>query len=39
VMERLGMQPLGLQHWYGKELTTYRIDSAHWRRRCLASPA
>lgn len=31
VMERLGMQPQGLQQWYGRELTTYRIDAAQWR--------
>lgn len=31
VMERLGMQPQGLQRWYGKELTTYRVDAASWR--------
>ena len=30
VMERLGMQPLGLQRWYGQELATYRIDAARW---------
>lgn len=33
VMERLGMQPQGLQPWYGKQLTTYRIDAAQWRQR------
>jgi RimJ/RimL family protein N-acetyltransferase len=42
VMERLGMQPQGPQHWYGKEVTTYRIDAAQWRalaatRRAAAS--
>ena len=31
VMERLGMRPQGLQRWYGKEVTTYRIDAAQWR--------
>ena len=31
VMARIGMQPQGLQHWYGQELTTYRIDAAQWR--------
>ena len=30
VMARIGMQPLGLQHWYGKDATTYRIDAAQW---------
>lgn len=39
VMERLGMQSLGLQHWYGKELSTYRIDATAWRQRGLAFPA
>jgi RimJ/RimL family protein N-acetyltransferase len=42
VMERLGMQPQGLRRWYGKELTTYRIDAASWRTHTrsggLASP-
>ncbi len=36
VMARLGMQPLGLQHWYGKDLTTYRIDAARWRANAAA---
>ena len=31
VMERLGMRPQGLQRWYGKALTTYRIDADAWR--------
>ena len=31
VMKRIGMQPQGLQHWYGKDLTTYRIDAVQWR--------
>ena len=31
VMARLGMRALGLQRWYGKDLTTYRIDAAQWR--------
>jgi RimJ/RimL family protein N-acetyltransferase len=31
VMARVGMQPQGLQHWYGQELTTYRMDAAQWR--------
>jgi RimJ/RimL family protein N-acetyltransferase len=38
VMQRLGMQPLGLQRWYGKEVATYRIDAAQWRAR-TAPPA
>jgi RimJ/RimL family protein N-acetyltransferase len=33
VMQRLGMQPLGLQHWYGKDVTTYRIAAEAWRAR------
>lgn len=37
VMERLGMQPQGLQRWYGKALTTYRIDAARWRARAAAA--
>ena len=31
VMKRLGMQDQGLQHWYGRDMTTYRIDAATWR--------
>jgi RimJ/RimL family protein N-acetyltransferase len=31
VMQRLGMQDVGLQTWYGKDLTTYRIDADRWR--------
>ncbi len=31
VMQRIGMQPLGEQRWYGKDVTTYRIDAAQWR--------
>lgn len=31
VMKRLGMQEVGLQHWYGKELLTYCIGAAQWR--------
>ena len=38
VMARLGMQHLGLQHWYGKELTTYRIAAAQWRARSADRP-
>ena len=36
VMARLGMQDLGLQHWYGRAMTTYGIDAAHWRARAAA---
>ena len=39
VMERLGMQPQGLQRWYGKELTTYRIDAASWRANAATRKA
>ena len=31
VMKRLGMTDQGLQRWYGKELTTYRLAAATWR--------
>ena len=31
VMKRLGMHDEGLQRWYGKEVTTYRIDAAEWQ--------
>lgn len=31
VMRRLGMQDRGLQTWYGKRLTTYRLDADQWR--------
>ena len=30
------MRPLGLQHWYGKEMTTYRIDAAQWQAGAAA---
>jgi len=30
VMKRLGMQELGLQRWYGKDLLTYRIEAGQW---------
>jgi RimJ/RimL family protein N-acetyltransferase len=30
VMKRLGMQELGIQRWYGKELLTYRIEAGPW---------
>ena len=36
VMQRLGMSDLGLQHWYGKEVTTYRIDAAQWHAKAAA---
>ena len=31
VMQRLGMQEIGIQHWYGKDLLTYRIDAERWQ--------
>ena len=34
VMRRLGMQEVGLQRWYGKELLTYCIHADEWRLRC-----
>jgi RimJ/RimL family protein N-acetyltransferase len=42
VMERIGMRPQGLQHWYGQALTTYRITAPEWRALVAArdtSPA
>ena len=36
VMQRLGMSELGLQHWYGKEVTTYRIEAAQWHAKVAA---
>ena len=39
VMERIGMLPQGLQHWYGQSLTTYRIDAAQWRAQVAARRA
>jgi RimJ/RimL family protein N-acetyltransferase len=30
VMQRIGMQHLGLQRWYGMDLTTYRSSAADW---------
>jgi RimJ/RimL family protein N-acetyltransferase len=36
VMARLGMQDQGLQRWYGREMTTYRIDAARWRANAAA---
>ena len=39
VMARLGMHDQGLQHWYGKEMTTYRIDAAAWRANLAARQA
>ncbi len=36
VMARLGMRALGLQRWYGKDSTTYRIDAAQWRANAAA---
>ena len=39
VMLRLGMQPEGLQRWYGKDLATYRISAAAWRANASAREA
>ena len=33
VMKRLGMQELGMQRWYGKDLLTYRIGADRWTRQ------
>ena len=30
VMKRLGMRKVGIQHWYGKDLLTYRIEANQW---------
>jgi RimJ/RimL family protein N-acetyltransferase len=30
VMRRLGMQEVGIQRWYGKDLLAYRIDADRW---------
>ena len=30
VMKRLGMQGIGIQRWYGKDLLTYRIEADQW---------
>ena len=30
VMKRLGMQEVGVQRWYGKDLLTYRIEADQW---------
>jgi hypothetical protein len=29
-MKRLGMQEVGIQRWYGKDLLTYRIQADQW---------
>ena len=42
VMRRIGMESRGLQHWYGKALTTYQLTAAQWRARAgtpAAEPA
>ncbi len=39
VMQRIGMQPQGLQRWYGKDVTTYRIDAAQWQAGAAAREA
>jgi RimJ/RimL family protein N-acetyltransferase len=31
VMQRLGMQDVGIQTWYGRSVATYRIDAGRWR--------
>ena len=31
VMKRIGMQHVGLQRWYGQEMTTYRVGAQEWR--------
>ena len=31
VMKRLGMTHQGLQRWYGKEMTTFRLGATEWR--------
>jgi RimJ/RimL family protein N-acetyltransferase len=36
VMARLGMQAQGLEHWYGREMTTYRITAEQWRANARA---
>jgi len=33
VMRRLGMEDLGIDTWYGKELATYRTTSERWAAR------
>ena len=30
VMKRLGMQEVGIQRWYGKDLLTYCIEAGQW---------
>lgn len=30
VMKRLGMQGIGIQRWYGKDLLTYSIEADQW---------
>lgn len=30
VMKRLGMQEVGMERWYGKDLLTYRIEADTW---------
>lgn len=38
VMKRLGMQEVGVQRWYGKELLTYRIEADQWTRSAPSNP-
>ncbi len=39
VMARIGMQSQGLEHWYGRDMTTYRITAAQWRATAPARDA
>ena len=39
VMVRLGMTPHADRHWYGKDLTTYRIGADAWRANAAARAA
>jgi RimJ/RimL family protein N-acetyltransferase len=39
VMQRLGMQDLGLQTWYGKHLATYQTSAGQWLAAREASQA
>ena len=39
VMARLGMRHDGLQHWYGREMTTYRLSAEAWRAAVSAREA
>ena len=39
VMQRLGMEHLGLQRWYGRDVTTYRTTATAWRARAEGAGA